>query len=102
MKRPRFAVLRLLAAAAVVITALGLGLAAASAAVDPGDPVGVTHRMDEQMQTRHRVTGMGDDTSTEMDETHADMSARLSEHDRESHDRMHEACSDQTHERNYT
>lgn len=100
MERWFGAVLRLLAATAVVIAALGLGFAAASASSDPADPVEEMHRMHEEMHAGHG--GMGSHTNAAMDEMHAQMYARLSEEDRALHDRMHEACSGQTDERNET
>ncbi len=102
MERSFGAVLRLLAATAVVIAALGLGFAAASASSDPADPVEERLRMHEEMHAGHggMGTGMGSHTNAAMDEMHAQMSARLSEEDRALHDRMHEARSGQTDERN--
>ncbi len=102
MNRSSGASVRLLAAAAVVVAALGLGFAAASAASDPGDPVSEMRRMHEQMHADDGGMGMGGHTSTEMDEMHAQMSARLPEEDRALHDRMHEACSGHSDERNDT
>lgn len=106
MEKSFGAVLRLLAATAVVIAALGLGFAAASASSDAADPVHEMRRMHEEMHRRHAgmgmSMGMGGHTSAEMDEMHAEMSARLSEEDRALHDRMHEACSGHTEERNPT
>ncbi len=102
MERSSGAVLRLLPATAVVIAALGPGFAVASASSDPADPVGEMRRMHEEMHALHAGTGMGGHTSAEMDEMHAEMSARLSEEDRALHDRMHEACSGHTDERNAT
>ncbi|MDQ3570518.1 MAG: hypothetical protein M3396_07840 [Actinomycetota bacterium] len=101
MNRSFGAVLRLLAATAVVIAALGLGFAAASASSAPAEPVEEMHRMHEEMHAGHGGTGMGSHTKAAMDEMHAQMSARVSEEDRALHDRMHEACS-QTDERNET
>ncbi len=101
MERSFGAVLRLLAAAAVVIAALALGFAAASASSDPGDPVGEMRRMHEEMHSGRSAMGMGGHTSAEMDEMHAQI-ARLSEEDRAAHDRIHEACSGLTAERNDT
>ena len=92
----------MLAATAVVLAALGLGFAAASAASDPADPVEEMRRMPEEMHAGHAGMGMGDHTGAEMDEMHAEMSARLSEEDRALHDRMHKACSGHTDERNVT
>lgn len=94
------AVLRPLAAAAVVIAALGLGFAAAGASSDPGDPVDETRRMHEEMHRHHG--GTDGHTSTDMDDMHARMSARLPEEDRARHDRMHEACNGHADERNET
>ena len=102
MERWFGAVLRLLAATAVVIAALGLGFAAASASSDPAEPVDGMRRMHEEMHRGHAGTGMGGHTSAEMDEMHAQMSARLSEEDRALHDRMHEGCSGHNDERNAT
>ena len=102
MERSSGAVLRLLAATAVVIAALGLGFAAASASSDPADPVEEMRRMHEEMHRGHAGTGMDGHTSAEMNEMHAGMSARLSEEDRALHDRMHEACSSHDDERNDT
>ncbi len=98
MERSFGAVLRLLAATAIVIAALGLGFAAASASSDPADSVEEMRRVHEEMHSGH--AGMGGHTSAEMEEMHAEMSARLSEEDRALHDRMHEACSGHTDERN--
>ncbi len=102
MERSFGAVLRLLAATAVVIAALGLGFAAASASSEPGDRVEEMRRMHEEMHAGHGGMGVSGHTSAEMDEMHAQMSARLSEEDRALHDRMHEACSGHTDERNAT
>ena len=102
MERSFDAVLRLLAATAVVIAALGLGFAAAGATSDPADPVDEMRRMHEETHRGQSGTGMGGRTGAEMGEMHAQMSARLSEEDRALHDRMHEACSGQTDERNAT
>lgn len=101
MERSFGAVLRLLAATAVVIAALGLGFAAAGASTDRADPVAEMRRMHEMHRGPAR-TGVGGHTSAEMNEMHARMSARLSEEDRALHDRMHEACSGHTDERNET
>lgn len=97
MEKSFGAVLLLLAATAVVITALGLGFAA-SASSDPADPVEEMRRMHEETHPSH--AGTGGHTGAEMNEMHAQMSARLSEEDRALHDRMHDSCSDHTDERN--
>ena len=102
MERLLGAGLRVLAATAVVVAALGLGFAAASASSDPDDPVEEMRGMHEEMHASHGGMAMGGHTSAEMDEMHAQMSAWLSEEDRALHDRMHEACSGHTDERNAT
>ncbi|MDP8976539.1 MAG: hypothetical protein M3N28_09310 [Actinomycetota bacterium] len=102
MERSFGAVLRLLAATAVVIAALGLGFAVASASSDPADSVEETHRMHEETHAGHGGMSMDSHTKAAMDEMHAQMSARLSEEDRALQDRMHEVCSGQTDERNET
>ncbi|MBW3556530.1 MAG: hypothetical protein KY454_06285 [Actinobacteria bacterium] len=102
MERSIGAVLRLLTATAVVIAALGLGFAAASASSEPADPVAEMRRAHEEMHADHGGTGMGAHTGADMDEMHARMSARLSGEDRALHDRMHDACSGPTDERKNT
>jgi hypothetical protein len=101
MKRSVGRAARLLASVVAVIAALGLGFAAARASADPGDPVAEMRWMDEEMHAAHPGMGMGGH-SDEMDEMHAQMSARLSEEDRALHDRMHQACGDHAHERSNT
>lgn len=98
MKRPVGRAAPLLASGAAVIAALGLGFAAAEASGDRADPVAEMRRMHEEMHVSGHGMGMGGH-SDEMDEMHAEMSARLSEEDRALHDRMHDACADHASER---
>ena len=92
--------LRGLAATAAVTLTLGLGFAARNASADPGDPVVEMNQMHEQMHGADAPRGRGGHTTAEMDQMHARMSAGLSPQDRALHDRMHEACSGPTDERN--
>ncbi|MDP9072022.1 MAG: hypothetical protein M3N68_12240 [Actinomycetota bacterium] len=100
MQRSFGGALLLLAAAAVAIVVVGFGLAPDSASSDPGDPGAAMRQMPEEMPASLGGMGTGGHTSAEMDEMHSQMSARLSEEDRELHDRMHVGCRDVTHERN--
>ncbi len=102
MERSTGAVPRLLTATAVVIAALGLGFADASATSQPADPVAETRRIHEEVHAAHLGGGVGAHTGAEMDEMHARMATRLASQDRAPHDRMHEACSGHTDERKNT
>ncbi|HSH60683.1 MAG TPA: hypothetical protein VK988_13790 [Acidimicrobiales bacterium] len=93
MKRSVGRATRLLASVAAVIATLTLGFAAAGASADPPDPVTELRPMHEEMHATRHSMGVGNH-SDEMDEMHAQMSARFSEEDRALHDRMHEACGD--------
>ena len=81
--------------------ALGLGFAAAGASAHDGDPVEDAPVMHEEMHIGRHDMGMamGEHTTTEMDEMHAEMFARLSEEDRAQHEHMHRACDTNTSER---
>ena len=83
--------LRVLAVAVAVTAALAVGFAAGGALAEPPDPVDEMRQMHEEMHSARGGMGMGGHAA-EMDEMHAQMSARLSEEDRALHDRMHEAC----------
>ncbi len=92
MERSTGRAFRVLAVAVAVTAALAIGLAAGAALAEPRDPVDEGRQMHEEMHSSHGGMGMGRH-AVEMDEMHAQMSARLSEEDRALHDRMHEACS---------
>ncbi len=101
MKRSVGRAVRLFAPVAAVVAALSLGFAAARASADPAHPVAESRRMHEEMHASRHGMGMGRH-SDEMEEMHAQMSARFSEEDRALHDRMHQACGDDTSERSNT
>ncbi len=89
MERSTGRAVRVLAVAVAVTAALAVGLAAGTALAEPPDPVDEVRQMHEEMHSSHG--GMGGHAA-EMEEMHAQMSARLSADDRALHDRMHEAC----------
>lgn len=76
---------RLLVAAVALIAASG----ATTPSANPGGPVDEVR----QMHATHGGMGMHPDAA-EMDQMHAEMSARLSPEDRARHERIHEARRD--------
>lgn len=82
----------MVAVAVAVAAALAVGLAAGAALAEPRDPVDQVRQMHEEMHSSPGGMGM-EGHAAEMDEMHAQMSARLTDQDRALHDRMHEAWS---------
>ncbi len=99
MKRSVERAAALLACVAAVVAVLGLGFAAGRASADAADPVTEMRSLHEDMHPTGHGMGMGVGGHGEMEEMHAQMSARLPEEDRAMHDRMHEACGNYTWER---